>query len=180
MSTMSGILVSLPASHTFIIPYHLLFISFSLQPCYSLKPRDPKTPFIDSPILTKGRHRTGAVPCNHCHQGKMLQWPRLTRWSQKHKLGRDAISMDEKDPNKAQIQQVVFFLISHTIILIKTQTQQSRIDNKHKHNHFIDLFFFPFGSTIKSDRVRSEISNQRPTDLQRSIGGPRLGHWWPK
>ena len=111
MSTMSGILVSLPASHTFIIPYHLLFISFSLQPCYSLKPRDPKTPFIDSPILTKGRHRTGAVPCNHCHQGKMLQWPRLTRWSQKHKLGRDAISMDEKDPNKAQIQQVV--LMTH-------------------------------------------------------------------
>ena len=66
LSTMSGIPVSLPASHRFIISYHLLFISFSLQPYYSPKTRDFKTPFMDSPSLatttTKGRRRTPPPP----------------------------------------------------------------------------------------------------------------------
>ena len=132
LSTMSGIPVSLPASHHFIIPYHPLFISFSLQPCYCLKSTS-----------------SGTAP---------------SPWT-------------KKTPTKPDWRP-----ISHTIILIKTQTQQSRIDNKHKHkhNHFIDPFFFPFGSTTKPDRVRSEISDRRPTDLWWSIGGPRLGHRWPR
>ena len=82
LSTMSGIPVSLPASHHFIIPYHSLFISFSLQPCYSPITKDFKTPFMDSPILTNPNPTSSSVllflsskllseecQVHHCHQG---------------------------------------------------------------------------------------------------------------
>ena len=71
LSTMSGIPVSLPASHRFIISYHSLFISFSLQPYYSPKIKNFKTPFMDSPSLattaTKGSRRTPPPPPQHHH-----------------------------------------------------------------------------------------------------------------
>ena len=103
-----------------------------------------KTPFIDSPILTKGRHHTDAAPCHHCHQGKMPPQPRSTQRSHKHKLRCGAISMDEKDPNKAGSMTH----LSHNYF--NQNTNPTKLDRRQTQTHsFHRSLFSSFGSMTR-------------------------------